>query len=111
MKNRLVRKAIVAAVLTCAFLLQIPAVQAAPPLVLGYFTNWSIYWAKYTPDKIPTGDDEVLYAFEMVWDCDPLKPQKENNYSQASRAWRVRTIRASPSFREPRTTSCTRPTH
>jgi len=84
METGLVRKLIFAAALACTILLHIPAAQATPPLVLGYFTNWGIYWANYTPDKIPAGVDEVLYAFEMVGDCDPLKPQKENNYSQAS---------------------------
>ena len=84
MKTKLVQKLIAAAALACAFFLRIPAAQAAPPLILGYFTNWSIYWAKYTPTNIPASVDEILYAFEMVGDCDPQKPPTEKNYAQAS---------------------------
>jgi GH18 family chitinase len=51
------------------------------PLVLGYYTNWSTYAAKFTPDKIPAQVDEILYAFMEIGDCDPLIPPTEKNYA------------------------------
>ncbi|MBU3557648.1 glycoside hydrolase family 18 protein [Polynucleobacter sp. Ross1-W9] len=43
------------------------------PALIGYFTNWSIYGAKYQPSNIPANVDEVNYAFFQVGDCDPAR--------------------------------------
>ena len=41
------------------------------PEIMGYYTNWSTYGAKFIPTDIPKEVDTILYAFAQVGSCGP----------------------------------------
>ena len=40
-----------------------------PPLIIGYYTNWSTYGANYQPADIPAQVAQVDYAFAQIGEC------------------------------------------
>src|SRR5262249_24519637 len=75
-------KLIASALLMGALFARIPSAHAAPPLVMGYYTNWATYGANYQPGNIVSSVDRILYAFTEVGDCGLAIPPTEVNYTQ-----------------------------